>query len=176
MFGISFAELVIIFLLVLIVMGPEKLPEVARWAGKGMRQLRQASNTVRDALAAGEVDPSHPGSPAITEQPTTESSSPTSKSSTPYGSSSGGDGRASSGPADREPSPPSNLDQVDDDQFDELLRQQYEEHDDSLDDVALPPAGDAGDLVDVDVDNADPDPEALYDVALRPPTTAEGDR
>ena len=57
MFGISFAELAIIGLLILVVMGPEKLPEVARWAGKGMRELRRASNTLRDALMIDDLDP-----------------------------------------------------------------------------------------------------------------------
>ncbi len=57
MFGISFSELAIIGLLILIVMGPEKLPEVARWAGKGMRELRRASNTLRNALMLDEIDP-----------------------------------------------------------------------------------------------------------------------
>lgn len=50
MFGISLPELLLIFVLILVVLGPEKLPEVARWVGKGLREVRKASNLMRDAL------------------------------------------------------------------------------------------------------------------------------
>ncbi|MBA2664915.1 MAG: twin-arginine translocase TatA/TatE family subunit [Bradymonadaceae bacterium] len=56
MFGISLPELVIIFVLVLVVLGPEKLPEVARWVGKGLREVRRASNLMRDTLMIDDDD------------------------------------------------------------------------------------------------------------------------
>jgi len=41
MFDIGFSELVVIGLIALIVLGPKRLPEVARTAGKWMGQLRR---------------------------------------------------------------------------------------------------------------------------------------
>ncbi len=37
-------ELAVIFVLVLILFGPDKIPELARQLGKGMREIRKASN------------------------------------------------------------------------------------------------------------------------------------
>lgn len=47
MFGVSFLELVVIFSAVLIVFGPDKLPELARSLGKLMSQFRRTSDEVR---------------------------------------------------------------------------------------------------------------------------------
>ncbi len=43
-------EIALILLLALIVLGPERLPEVLRVAGKVLRELRLASNTVMREL------------------------------------------------------------------------------------------------------------------------------
>ena len=43
-------ELLVIFLIVLILFGPEKMPELARMVGKAMRQLREASNDIKKQL------------------------------------------------------------------------------------------------------------------------------
>ena len=40
-------ELLVIFLLVLVLFGPDKLPELARQIGKGLRQLRRASEDLK---------------------------------------------------------------------------------------------------------------------------------
>ena len=50
MFGMSMSELGIILLVVLVVMGPEKIPDAARMIGKAMREVRKASNLLRDAV------------------------------------------------------------------------------------------------------------------------------
>ena len=56
MFGIGFPELVLILAVALIVLGPQRLPEVARMLGRAYGQLRRASeefqNTIRQDLAA----------------------------------------------------------------------------------------------------------------------------
>ncbi len=40
-------ELLVIFLLVLILFGPDKLPELAKQIAKGIRQLRRASDDIK---------------------------------------------------------------------------------------------------------------------------------
>ena len=56
MFGIGFPELVVILAVALIVLGPQRLPEVARMLGRAYGQLRRASeefqHTIRQDLAA----------------------------------------------------------------------------------------------------------------------------
>ncbi len=54
MFGISLPELVVVVVLILVVMGPEKIPDVARTIGKVMREVRRASNMMRDTLMIDE--------------------------------------------------------------------------------------------------------------------------
>ena len=56
MFGIGLPELVVILAVALIVLGPQRLPEVARLLGRAYGQLRRASEefqqTIRQDLAA----------------------------------------------------------------------------------------------------------------------------
>ncbi len=42
MFGIGFNEILIILLIALIVIGPKKLPEIAKALGKGYREFRKS--------------------------------------------------------------------------------------------------------------------------------------
>lgn len=50
MFGMSMAEIAVILILALVVLGPEKLPDLARTLGKSLREVRKAGNQIRDAL------------------------------------------------------------------------------------------------------------------------------
>jgi Tat protein translocase TatB subunit len=56
MFGVSLPELIVIMVLGLLVLGPQRLPEVARTIGRLYGQLRRASEefqrTIRQDLAA----------------------------------------------------------------------------------------------------------------------------
>jgi len=47
MFGIGMTELVVIFAIALIVLGPKRLPELARSLGRGIAEFRRASNDLR---------------------------------------------------------------------------------------------------------------------------------
>jgi Tat protein translocase TatB subunit len=50
MFGIGLPELLIILAVALIVVGPEKLPELARSLAKGMMELKKTANSLRDSI------------------------------------------------------------------------------------------------------------------------------
>ena len=50
MFGISTSELLIILVIALVIIGPKKLPEVARTIGKGFSELKKAMDGVKDTV------------------------------------------------------------------------------------------------------------------------------
>src|SRR5512138_387664 len=50
MFGLSFGELLIIAVLALLLLGPERLPEAAKTFGKGLRELRRATEDLKDQV------------------------------------------------------------------------------------------------------------------------------
>jgi Tat protein translocase TatB subunit len=50
MFNIGTQELLVILLLALIVVGPQKLPELARSIGRGMREFRKVQDEVKDMV------------------------------------------------------------------------------------------------------------------------------
>lgn len=47
MFGLSFAELIVIGVVILIVFGPEKLPEIASKLGKMSGELKKTTDSLR---------------------------------------------------------------------------------------------------------------------------------
>ncbi|MCA9541301.1 MAG: twin-arginine translocase TatA/TatE family subunit, partial [Myxococcales bacterium] len=49
-FGIGFSEVLIILVVLLLVVGPGKLPDIARTLGKGVRAARRAGQELRDAI------------------------------------------------------------------------------------------------------------------------------
>lgn len=54
-FGIGFSEVLLILVVVLLVVGPNKLPEIARTMAKGLRTARNAGRELRDAIDMEEV-------------------------------------------------------------------------------------------------------------------------
>ncbi|MFA6569551.1 MAG: twin-arginine translocase TatA/TatE family subunit [Victivallales bacterium] len=56
---IGYQELIIIFLIVLLLFGGSKIPELARGLGKGIREFKKAKDDIRDAIEKEE-----PGKPA----------------------------------------------------------------------------------------------------------------
>jgi len=50
MFGMGMGELLLIFVIALLVFGPEKLPQVARSVGKAMRDLKRTTNDIRYSI------------------------------------------------------------------------------------------------------------------------------
>ncbi len=49
-FDISGGEIFIIIIMVLIIFGPKRIPEIARKAGKAMSEVRKASNTIKNEI------------------------------------------------------------------------------------------------------------------------------
>lgn len=47
---IGYQELIIIFLIVLLLFGGSKIPELARGLGKGIREFKRAKDDIRDAI------------------------------------------------------------------------------------------------------------------------------
>jgi len=50
MFGIGWQELIIIAVIALLVVGPKKLPDLAKTLGKGFSEFRRAADGVTDDL------------------------------------------------------------------------------------------------------------------------------
>lgn len=50
MFNIGFPELILILVVALLVVGPSKLPELARSMGKAFGQFRRMADDVRDTI------------------------------------------------------------------------------------------------------------------------------
>jgi len=55
MFGLSGQELLLIVILALVVLGPKKLPEVAKTLGKGYQELKKAMDGVKGTMNVNEV-------------------------------------------------------------------------------------------------------------------------
>jgi TatA/E family protein of Tat protein translocase len=49
-------EIIVIFILVLLLFGPDKLPELARGIGRGLREIRKATDEVRSQLRLDDDD------------------------------------------------------------------------------------------------------------------------
>src|SRR5512134_1818964 len=71
MFGIGPQELLLILVIALIVVGPRRLPEMARSIGKGLREVRKAQDEVRKTIQVNLDEPA-PRPPSARTPPATE--------------------------------------------------------------------------------------------------------
>lgn len=60
MFGLGRGEIILIFLLVLLLFGGKKLPEVAKGLGKAMREFRKARDDFHDAVNHSDAEADDP--------------------------------------------------------------------------------------------------------------------
>lgn len=54
-FGIGFSEVLLIVVVFLLVVGPKRLPDVAKTAGKGLRMIRKAGRDLRETIDTEEI-------------------------------------------------------------------------------------------------------------------------
>jgi Tat protein translocase TatB subunit len=55
MFGMGMGELIVILIVALLVMGPDKLPDAAKAIGKGLRELRKHTNDLQETIENDET-------------------------------------------------------------------------------------------------------------------------
>ena len=55
MFGIGFPELVVIMVIALIVVGPSRLPDLARALGRGYAEFKRAMDDLKDTFEQDET-------------------------------------------------------------------------------------------------------------------------
>jgi TatA/E family protein of Tat protein translocase len=84
MFGIGMPELLLILAIALIVLGPKKLPDLARALGKGMAEFRRATDDLKEEFRQMEhqIDESSPGA-TIKDDPLLEKPAETTAASVP---------------------------------------------------------------------------------------------
>jgi sec-independent protein translocase protein TatA len=87
MFGLGTPELVVILILVLVLFGGKKIPEIMRGVGEGLREFRSASTSAQEEIKklteeepvpgedAEPIDAEFEDEPAATEERTMEQSS-----------------------------------------------------------------------------------------------------
>jgi sec-independent protein translocase protein TatA len=56
MFGMSPAELMIVFLIILLLFGAKRLPELARSMGKAVREFKDATSNIQRELNVDDID------------------------------------------------------------------------------------------------------------------------
>lgn len=54
--SVGMPELIIIFLVVLLLFGSKRLPELARGLGKGIREFKKATSGLRDELDISDIE------------------------------------------------------------------------------------------------------------------------
>jgi sec-independent protein translocase protein TatB len=67
MFGLGMGEIVIILVLALILLGPQKLPDAAKQLGKGLREFRKATDDLKSQFEGELYADDRPRKPKLVE-------------------------------------------------------------------------------------------------------------
>lgn len=59
MFGMGMTEILVILVVALIVIGPKKLPEIAKSLGKAMGEFKRATNDFKESISVTDPPPSY---------------------------------------------------------------------------------------------------------------------
>jgi sec-independent protein translocase protein TatB len=87
MFGIGMPELLVILVVALVVLGPQRLPELARTLGKAMAEFRRQTTDVLDEFHAHVGDDQTPVRKAAAKpQPVPDGTTPAATAAIPPGS------------------------------------------------------------------------------------------
>ncbi len=62
MFGIGIPEILIILVIALLVLGPQKLPELAKALGRAMGEFKRATSDLRETMDLDNLDVTEPSS------------------------------------------------------------------------------------------------------------------
>ncbi|TME31300.1 MAG: twin-arginine translocase TatA/TatE family subunit [Chloroflexi bacterium] len=66
-FNIGPGELILVLVIVLIIFGPGKLPDIGSAIGRGVREFRKASSDLEESIRGDtKTPPTEPGSPGAT--------------------------------------------------------------------------------------------------------------
>ena len=69
MFGLGMGEIVIILVLALILLGPQKLPDAAKQLGKGLREFRRATEDLKSQFETELYSDDKPARPTLVDPP-----------------------------------------------------------------------------------------------------------
>lgn len=67
MFGLSMWELIIIAIVILFVVGPKRLPDVAKSIGKGYGEFKRTFNEMKQTVNIDDNNVQHPAKPQVRE-------------------------------------------------------------------------------------------------------------
>lgn len=69
MFGLGFGEIMIILVLALLLLGPQRLPDAAKQIGKAMRDFRKATDDVKQQFETAMYEDERPARPVLAPTP-----------------------------------------------------------------------------------------------------------
>ena len=85
MFGIGMPELILILAVALIVLGPKRLPEIARTLGKGLAEFRRTTDELKEEIREVEEEIENPSSSTASAEESPTPVEPPNQSGKPTG-------------------------------------------------------------------------------------------
>lgn len=76
MFGMGMSEILVILVIALIVIGPKKLPEIAKSLGKAMGEFKRATNDLKDSFSINDPPPTYRPMDSLPQNPVTVNGDP----------------------------------------------------------------------------------------------------